>query len=128
MYLSHIASTISVSGELAALDELRRRGRRDDGVVVGAGDRLVEPLFDKDARRDDVEDEAARVADGGHRRAALRANAQLGRDAIEHGHARQMRWGRAAPGVVPSTLLLVVVRSRVVFGLRGARHGEAVDG
>ena len=115
-------------GELAALDDLRRRRRRDDRVVVGAGDRLVEPLFDEDACGDHVEHEAARVADGGHHRAALRADAQLRRDAIEHGHARQMRRRRAAPGMAPSTPLPVVVRSRVVLGLRGARHDEAVDG
>jgi hypothetical protein len=46
-------------GELAALDDLRQRRRGDDRVVVGAGDRLVESLFDEDARRDDVEDQAA---------------------------------------------------------------------
>src|ERR1019366_6604616 len=114
-------------GELAALDDLRRRGRRDDGVVVGAGDRLVEPLFDEDTRRDHVEQQAARVADGGHRRAALRADAQLWGNAIEDRHARQMRGRCTAPGMVSSTLLLVVVRRRVV-GLRGALHGEATDG
>ena len=86
-------------GELAALDDLRRRGRRDDRVVVGARDGLVEALFDEDARGDDVEHEAARVADGGHHRAALRADAQLGRHAIEHGHARQVRRRRAAARV-----------------------------
>jgi len=49
-------------GELATLDDLRRGRGRYDGVVVGAGDRLVEALLDEDAGRDDVENEAARMA------------------------------------------------------------------
>ncbi len=44
--------------ELAALDELRRRRRCDDAVVLGAGDGLVEPLLDDHASGDDVEDKA----------------------------------------------------------------------
>ena len=87
--------------ELSALDDLRRGRRGDDGVVVGARDGLVEALLDDDAGRDHIEDEAARVPDGGHRRAALRTDAQLRGHAVEHRHARQVR-RRFGPPRVPS--------------------------
>ena len=114
-------------GELAALDDLRRRRRGNDRVVVGASDGLVEALFNEHVRRDHVENQAARVTDGGHHRAALRADAQLRGHAIEHGHARQVCGRRAPPGVAPATLRPLGVGRRVVHGLRGGGHEQALD-
>ena len=113
-------------GELPSLDDLRKRRRGDDRVVVTAGDRFVEAFLDEHTRGDDVEDETARVADRRHRRAALRADAQFVGDAVEHRHARQVRGERAAPGMVTSPLLLValgvVTRGRGLV-LHGAGDG-----
>lgn len=85
--------------EFSTLHQLRRRGGGDDGVIVRARDPLVEPLNDDDASRNHLEDFAHRVPDGLHLRAAPRADAQLGRDRVEHLNALQVRGKRGPSGV-----------------------------
>jgi hypothetical protein len=115
-------------GELASLDDLRRRSRRHDRVVVGASDGLVEALLDDDARGDHIENQATRVAHRRHHGAATRANAKLRGHAIEHGHARQVRGRRPTPRMTSAALPFLVVRGRVVLAFRGGGHDEALDG
>jgi hypothetical protein len=111
--------------ELSALDDGRGRFCGDDGVVLRAGDGLIESLGDDYAGGDDVDDFAFRMSDRGHLGAAERADALLRRHRIDHGHALEVRGRRVASGVGPLFLRLGGhVRSAAWFGRREAREGQ----
>src|ERR1700678_431869 len=112
--------------ELAALDDLGRRGSRDDGVVVGTSHRLVQPLLDDDPRGDDVDGETARMRHGLHLCAAARADTHLGGDGVGHRHALQVRRRSGSSGVPPLATLLRV-GALLVSELRRGRRNRSLE-
>lgn len=100
--------------ELAPRDELRRGRRGRDAVVVLAGDRLVEPLDDNEARWDHVDVLAGREAERLHLAAAHRADALVGRHEVGLLDARQVRWRARATRVaaLAAGLRLLLHRGR----------------
>jgi hypothetical protein len=110
-------------GELAPLDDLRRRRSRDDRVVLRARDGLVESLLDDDARGDHVESQATRMTDRGHLRAASRTAPQVRRHGVFDRDARQVCGRSVAPRGRPSRALLRLV-VLALGGFGRCRHDE----
>ncbi len=106
--------------EFAALDDRRRGRSRNDGVVVWAGNGLIDAALDEEARRDDVDRFAHRVGDGLYLRTAVRADPQIVWDRVGYVHARHVGRKRAAPAAT-APLFLIARRVRVRVGVFSSR-------